>query len=284
MKICVWRTGHEIADTVAEAAWSGLTKDHPYTRQSIGGQIPRMFSDGNVQVSFRNINEEHIPNWDRTTKAIRSHDIHIGYGILRNIDKVWKLCEQYNKPYFIVDRGYFKPGHYDGYYRVSLRGTQQTSGWPEPVWERWEKLQLPVAEPLKRDGYALVCPPTDHVCEWLNWSDVDCDIWDRKHNPENSLIRYKSCTRPLDDDLAAASRVITFNSSVGWEALRRGIPVESDPVHSIVGAWQAKHGVGKREELFAVMSACQLTLDEMRGGLLMPLLQKLLDASAANKA
>lgn len=31
--------------------------------------------------------------------------------------------------------------------------------------------------------------------------------------------------------------MITFNSSLGWQALERGLPVYSDPNHSIVGSY-----------------------------------------------
>lgn len=249
MRICVWRTGHAIADTVATALSRSL----------------------NVPIYHAN-----------EVLDLPDADVHIGYGILRGMASVYKRAERDGKPYFIVDRGYWKPGHYDGYYRVSLRGTQQTSGCPVPDWERWKALGLKVEPQFKREGYTLVCPPTDYVETFLrpgmdNW--LNCDGYNK-----NGIIRHKGCPRSLDIDLAGASRVITFNSSVGWEALRRGIPVESDPVHSIVGAWQAKNGADKRNELFATMAALQLTLDEMRGGHLLPLLQKLLDLSPATKA
>lgn len=250
MKICVWRTGHEIADTVAEAMLTGLRR----TSYCLG-------------------------NNHTSTILNNDYDIHIGYGILRGMGDVFRECDRQGKPWFNIDKGYWKPGHYDGYYRVSLRGTQQTSGWPDPDWERWEKLGLNVEPWQKRNGYTLVCPPTDYVETFLrpgmdNWLNCNSYIKD-------GLVRHKGCERLLDSDLAAASRVIIFNSSVGWESLRRGIPVESDPVHSIVGAWQAKHGTDKRKELFATMAGLQLTLDEMRSGKLLPLLQKLLDASSS---
>lgn len=256
MRVAIWRSGHEIADRVADAIRAGIPKN--------------LLAAPNSKELF------HPEGWDEGHS--KYGDIHIGYGILRSMDKVWKDCERTGRPFFIVDRGYWKPGHYDGYYRVSLRGTQQTGGWPEPDWERWEKLGLTIDEPVKRNGYALCCPVTDYVKDWLG--DYKAPVPDRGEFDKDSgvLVREKGCTRSLDDDLAGARRVVTFNSSVGWEALRRGLPVESDPVHSIVGAWLAKHGTDKREELFAVMSACQLTLDEMLAGKLWLLMEKLLAA------
>lgn len=253
MKICVWRTGHEIADRVAEAVLAGLRG------------TPHLLGNNHTSTILNN-----------------EYDIHIGYGILRGMADVFRECDRQGKPWFCIDKGYWKPGHYDGYYRVSLRGTQQTSGWPEPDWERWRALGLAV-EPMQQQGDTLAdrhpvlfCPPTDYACEFFG-----IKLWVKP----NGLVDYwrpKGIDDPIKWD--GVRRVCTFNSSVGWEALRRGIPVESDPVHSIVGAWQAKHGTDKREELFATMAGLQLTLDEMRSGLLWPLMQKLLDASPATKA
>lgn len=249
VKICVWRTGHEIADTVAEAVCAGIPK-----------------ADLNLVLACpENI---HL--------CIKKYDVHIGYGILRGMADVFSACDKHNKPWFNVDRGYWHPSHYDGYYRISLGGTQQTGTWPASDWKRWEALQIPICKPQDRskNWYDLYCPPTDYVASFFNegnWLGLHVnavrDYRIRMKDPNNYA---------LDRDLRSCSQVITFNSSVGWEALRRGIPVESDPVHSIVGAWQAVHGTDKREELFATMAGLQLTLDEMRGGKLMPLLEKLL--------
>lgn len=250
-KICVWRTGHEIADTVFDAVLEGL-------RSPMGC---------------------YTQNHDMP-KLIGCADIHIGYGILRGMVDVFRECDKQGKPWFNIDRGYWKPGHYDGYYRVSLRGTQQTSGWPKPDWGRWERLGLTVEPMVSRPppAHTLACPVTDYAGDFFKgykapWPDRK---WaDAGHK---ALLREKGCARSLDDDLNGASNVVTFNSSVGWEALRRGIPVESDPVHSIVGAWQAKCGTDKRLEMMATMAALQLTLAEMRNGKLRPLMERLLSA------
>lgn len=249
MRIVIWCTGHEIADTVANAINEALPPDNLFLNLDTDDVFP-----------------------------LEADDVHIGYGILRGCAEVWEVCEQLNKPYFIVDRGYWKPGHYDGYYRVSLRGTQQTSGWPEPDYARWDALGLTIEPYKERSGYTLVCPPTAHVDEFFNakwWCEPGT----------NMLYRPKDCSRSLEDDLAGASQVVTFNSSVAWEALRRGIPVVSDLVHSMVGAWIREKNLDtvqklmdSRRQLFATQAAMQMTLEEMRSGQLFPLIQKLLAA------
>lgn len=247
MKIAVWRTGHEIADTIAEAVYEGLKECGVSVVVAEGG-----------------------------TEAIG--DMAIGYGILRNMDKVFRSYQEAKKPWFNIDRGYWKPGHYDGYYRVSLRGTQQTTGLDKlkPDYERWDALGLEILPVVEKRCGNLVCPPTPKVDKffkvspWFIESD-NTDLW-----------RFKDCERPLQKDLDNVAKVITFNSSVGWEALRQGIPVISDPTHSIVGAYQKMldKDLSKdskcRRDLFALMAGLQLRLDEIKSGALWPLLQTLL--------
>ena len=240
MRIAVWRTGHEIADTVAYAIAEGAC------------------------IHTDKLNDDFI----------KQFDVHIGYGILRGMDKVFRACGKADKPWFNIDRGYWKPGHFDGYYRVSLCGTQQTSDWPDPDWGRWKSLGLEIEPMAVRDGYTLVCPPTDAVETFFGFPKNMNVPYGTLKPDHKYMLRPKGTKDPIDWD--SVGKVITFNSSVGWEALRRGIPVVSDPTHSIVGAWQVRHGTDKREELFATMAALQLTIDEMRQGKLLPLLKKLL--------
>lgn len=258
MKICVWRTGHEISDTVAEAVYWGLMSitDHALLL---------------VQSTPESI--QHYTEYA---------DLHIGYGILRGMDEVFKACDKAGKPWFNIDRGYWKPGHYDGYYRISLRGTQQTFGLDKlkPDYERWDSLGLEIREPLllQEIGPSLLCPPTNDVCKFFNTIPWNCS------GPlKECLVREKGCERPLEFDLQLCSQVITFNSSVGWEALRQGIPVVSDPTHSIIGAYQKMLDIdlskdsNERRKFFAIQAGLQLRLDEFKQGLLWPLLKRLLD-------
>src|ERR1051326_2634673 len=101
MNIAVWRTGHEIADRVAESLVKGLN---------------------GISLDCRYYNMPSLPD---------GYDANIAYGILRDTGEVFKASEEDGKPWFNVDRGYFKPSHYDGYYRISCRGTQQTFDWPD---------------------------------------------------------------------------------------------------------------------------------------------------------
>lgn len=256
--IGVWVSDHEISYTVGKAIYDGLKP---------------MFPDTEL---CQTVPEKYL-------KEIA--DINIGYGILRNMDAVWRKSARDNKPYFIVDRGYWKPSHYDGYYRISLRGTQQTTGLDklEPDYARWEALGLEIFPSQNRVGGSLVCPVTQHVKTFFR--DMDETATTSLPLPyikEPMILREKGSDIPLQSQLEKCGNVVTFNSSVGWEALRQGIEVVSDPEYSIIGCYQKlvdkplHLDINERRRLFSIQASLQRTLPEIREGKLWPLLDNLL--------
>jgi hypothetical protein len=248
MKIGVWHTSHEISYYVCKAIVKGLP---------------------NAELIHASQQE-----------LVKDYDLHIAYGILRGTAEVFHKAGSLGLPYINVDRGYWKPGHYDGYYRISLNGTQQTTGLAklEPDYERWNALGLPIlTRPLHDpNGSVLFCPPTEPVSQFFN-------VQPQEVVPDPKLIiRRKDAQTNLQKDLNKCSMVYTFNSSVGWEALRQGIPIISDPAHSFVGAYQKQvdalrdMSIKSRYRMFSVMAGLQLRLEEIKSGLLWPLIQKLL--------
>lgn len=244
--IKVWRTSHEIADSVADALEEGLN-------------------------------------------GIRSElELSIGYGILRGNAERIRECEARGTPWFNIDRGYLKPGHFSGFYRVSLRGTQQTKGLGDlhPDYERLGRLQIEFPQPrgIRSNAHTLIIPPTEHAARFFGLGHPVVWMEDarKKYENDNLVFREKGCLRPLDEDLTNCLRVVTFNSSIGWEALRRGIPVYSDPDHSIVGAYQKICGqplhldLKARKALFGIMASLQLTLEEIKNGTICQLTDRLL--------
>lgn len=238
MKIAVWKTGHEIADTVAQALAEGIP---------------------NAEIKDTRFNAS-------DTKEFGAH---IAYGILRGTADIFKA----NQCYIHVDRGYFHPGHYDGYYRISYKGTQAKYDAAFLISKEYDG-QLEPKRRYDRSKPVLVCPPTlavDTFFElgaWIDWL------------PDNRIMRDKGDTKPIPwDDISA---VITFNSSVGWEALRRGIPCLSDPTHSVVGSYYNTKSIDEcielfhsrsRKPLFDLMASHQFTLAEIRKGVACPLIQ-----------
>lgn len=261
MKIGIWKTSHEIADTVAEAVYEGL-KDHCECRRF------------NTRTDIDQLLES---------------DVQVIYGILRGASEVFKLAQAMGKPYVCIDRGYWKPGHYEGYYRISLNGTQQTTGLDkfEPDYERWDALGLEISDVRNnRINWELIVPPTTYANDFFGLSNWSKSV----HVPMLRTMQWrtKQCDRPLQNDLDNCCSVTTFNSSVGWEALRQGIPVFSDENHSFVGAYKKQvdkmphmMDIESRRRLFAVQCGLQLTLEEVKSGKIWPLLQRLLQCGSA---
>lgn len=247
MKIAVWKTGHIIADTVADALAEGFYNESKirFTKEFLG-RMPR----------------------DQTQ---------IGYGILRGNNRIFCQAEISGNPWFNVDRGYFNPGHFDGYYRISHKGTQAKY---DPAFDAPEcDIEL---DPICKDDKSkpvLFCPPTEAVAQFFL---SDCtyggifslDKWCLENVPLGGFIkREKGDKNPIDWDSIRA--VITFNSSVGWQAIQRGIPCMSDPLHSVVGSYYNTKSIDEliemfntkpRKPLFNFMRAHQFTLDEIRQG------------------
>ena len=256
MRIAVWKTGHAIADTVAEALSEGL--------------------DAEINHVYQNASDPHWHVWQETNA-----NVHIAYGILRGTERVFKNTDHW----FHVDRGYTNPGHYEGNYRISYKGTQ--AKWHEGIPRKPWGGRL---EPMRRYDASkpiLFCPPTDAVEEFFGLQD-----WYLENIPIGAFIkRQKGETRPLEEDLDRCRAVITFNSSVGWEAIRRGIPCLSDVNHSLVGSFYGETDLNKlrqkfheapdnRQELFDTMAAHEFTLGEIKQGKAWNLINHYLSSSA----
>lgn len=252
-KIAVWKTGHPIADTVAE-------------------HLARGFNAEIYQTS------------DASEEKIGQTQAHIGYGILRETGRVFALAGAAKKDWFNVDRGYFAPEHFSGYYRISYKGTQ--AKWHDDIPQQDIDFKL---EHWKSGGkYILVCPPSEAVCDffkepsWMNRALLDIYPFKGLEFVEYR-VRTKGAEWSIEWDEIIA--VITFNSSIGWQALQRGVPAFSDPVHSIVGSYYAsklknpldflseEYKRVDREPLFRAMRAHQFTLAEFAEGKAWALIQ-----------
>jgi hypothetical protein len=255
MRVAVWMTGHEIADTVADAAFTGVTQQcDPVMMTCANGVYLKPGTEANI-----------------------------AYGVLRGAGCVFAASEAQSKPWVHIDRGYWRPGHYDGYYRVSLNGTQQTSNWPEPDYDRWCRLNIEVRpwRGLDESKPVLVCPPTAPVRQFFGYTGMD---FGGPGDYGSHVIRQKGDASPIN--FSDYNYVLTFNSSVGWQALAAGIPCVSDATHSIVGTFFGKKPLAQlakaqyvgRERLFATMAGLQMTLEEMRQGKLWPVVSRLMSS------
>lgn len=182
-------------------------------------------------------------------------DYRICYGILRH--------RLFDGPghWLEMDKGFWGANHYTGMYRLSYQGTQpryHVNGPRNP-----HGLTL---EPWRHNsGPSLICPPTSHVCQFFN---IDYSSWlmgaiKQANGPY--IIRHKGDSNPVDWTII--SQVITFNSTIGVEALIKGIPVISDPVHSTIGSYTVdikSLDQLNRDELFSFMSGHQFKLSDKK--------------------
>lgn len=237
MRIAIWKTGHEIADTVAQSLEEGF--------------------DEKARILSYDCSE-----W--CSKIDESTDCHIAYGILRGTRNIFK---QSGKPWFNIDRGYFNPSHFDGYYRISHKGTQVKYDRAFPITKEFEGKLEPVRK-YDKSKPVLVCPPTDAVCYFFGFK-----WWNPEKIEQKFIIRPKGDPKPINWNEISA--VMTFNSSLGWEALKRGIPCLSDTQHSVVGSYYNTKSIDEaiemintrpRKPLFDFMRSHQFTLAEISRG------------------
>lgn len=203
------------------------------------------------------------------------------YGILRGAGEWAADRRRHGERTLVLDKGYFKAGHYDGYYRLAWTGTQDPYEDYSPDPSRWEALGRPILPWRRPDQgeYVLLCPPTPAVAAYFGLGTPDgWGLMVAKHLYKLGcpvVVRTKDSAVPLQTHLDKAAAVVTFNSGVGWEALRQGIPVVSDPVYSTVGSFLgttlADLGTDMtgcdRRALFSFMANRQFTLQEIRTGL-----------------
>jgi len=211
--IHLWYTEHDINRRVLDAVTAGLSR---------AGAAPQaMQSEG----------ARSLPEGE-----------HICYGVLRGADAVLKTADRMGWPWYHIDNGYFRPGHFHGYYRITQGNTQaQFTATQASDGERWRKLGLEIA-PWQRNhlGHVLICPPTAAMGAFFG---IDPQAWLSQVLATLSgcsarpvAVRHKQSSRPLEEDLLGAHAVVTFNSSVAWQALLQGIPAIADR-QCVVRSW-----------------------------------------------
>ncbi len=249
MRVTIWVTNHPFSQRVAMSLKLGL-KD-----------------DGVLATSL-----------NYTDDTITATDVHIGYGVRRGMDEVYRRIGDAGRHWFNVDLGYFGASHFDGTYRIAYRGTQNKF---DPL---MQSEICPDIHPWKSSGeVALICPPTESAAGFFNVNEAQWLEDAQAHAAQLGLpakIRYKGDLEKLEDALAVSGAVIAFNSSVAWQALRLGIPAFSNVNHSTLGSWHGDiwtiEGVKQldRERLFRFMCANQLSLLDIQQGQLIPMLNR----------
>lgn len=173
----------------------------------------------------------------------------IAYGILRH-----NLFHGDND-WFELDKGFWYAGHYGGNYRASYKGTQPTYN-PMGIFEP-HGLELRDWQEPNSNKKVIICPPTTYVCAFFG---IEMNEW--IENAKSRAGSYHAIKLKEDPELnwEGVDKIITFNSTIGIEALKRGIPVDSDPVHSTIGSWNNSIDAGDRDKLLSFIQAHQFKL------------------------
>lgn len=203
----------------------------------------------------------------------------IGYGILRGLMHIFRRCEKKNVDWWELDNGYFKRGHFQGYYRVSKNNL--TANFDEKMAnslfdDRFEALGIPVLpwrEPNASD-HILICPPTESICEFFDLGE--CFLTRKEHQDlvdsgRKIILRKKGDPTPLKDHLTGCYAVVTHSSNVGVDALLLGIPAITK--NHTINQWNNLKTcditsytsliASDRRKLFNYMANCQFTLAEL---------------------
>lgn len=180
-----------------------------------------------------------------------------------------------------VDNGYFKSGHFSGYYRVT-RNAYMRGGIAAVSDRRWRRLGLTI-KPWQRGGsFILVCPPPHRFAALRKF---DADAWLEQtlatlkaHTDREIRIRPKPSKRerrtsPIEQAIKGAHALVCHSSNAAAEVLIEGYPVFcTDPcTSSVMGeADLAKIETPSypdgREEWARYLAAGQWTIEEMRNG------------------
>lgn len=201
----LWYTEHDINHRVLNAVAAGLAR--------AGAAAQAMQSEGAQSIA---------------------EGEHICYGVLRGSDAILKTAHRMGWPWYHIDNGYFRPGHFNGYYRISKGNTQACFNAAQASdGQRWRELGLEIG-PWQRNhlGHILVCPPTAAMGTFFGFdpkawlSHVLATLSGCSARPV--VVRHKHSSRPLEEEMQGAYAVVTFNSGVAWQALLQGIPAIAD--------------------------------------------------------
>lgn len=200
MALIIWKTGHEISDTICEALYKILPSE--------------LFD---VRYDLIHFNPD---------------DVHIAYGILRGTSDIFKCA----KHWFEIDKGFWGANHYDGNYRIAYKGTQCKYR-PLATQGKWQFQDWKI-----HGDTILIVPPTLYVCHFFN---IDLTDWlstaIKECGNTPHIIRMKGSGEKIDWEKIKG--IITYNSTLGFEALARGVPVISDIENSLIGNYYGKNSI-----------------------------------------
>ena len=220
-------------------------------------------------------------------------DEYFYWGILRGSGDMMKRG---GHDYYFCDHAYFKAGHDNrpNWYRIT-KNAHVNSSITEQTPHRYEQYFQQHIAPYKTTGSQIVvCPPTGAI-EWFfdahQWLDATVEtlkqqtdreivVRDKPMNPQvNTVNGITQLTgfdknkdqRSLEEDLADAWCVVTFNSMVAVKAICMGIPVICGPecaAYPVANKIEDIENLQRsdREPWLWHLAHQQFTLEEMASG------------------
>jgi len=188
------------------------------------------------------------PGFDMKEFLEQKNDVAV-FGILRGTENWLNKCKQLGLDYYYFDHAYFfkahthKPNHISNIqsYRITKNGENQNRivelddedrNRIQKYKQFKETLRL---KNIRKGNNILIIPPTEAVCRYYKITDLN--RWIRKtqekikkYTDRNFIVRHKTDTRPLEEDLQKSHCVVTFQSTVGITATLKGLPVICDNV------------------------------------------------------
>ena len=229
--------------------------------------------------------------------CVPTHDIAM-YGLLRGLLKAWKRVQKEKRNWLYLDKGYFRSGHFDGYYSATWNAFQHTGeGEFERGKERFERLKLDLQlKPWRKRGeYILIFPPTEIFAALMGfnpqgWIDdtlgklkMYSDREIRIRAKPGSMLMGKKVPKgvSLEEDVSKAYAVVTYNSKASIEAILGGVPVFTTTLcctyaSGLVDISRIEYPfyAEDRERWLYALAANQFTLDEMKSGYCTEMLQE----------
>lgn len=204
------------------------------------------------------------------------------YGCSKYTVNVMKTAAGRGTDYYYLDNGYFHPGHYDGYYRVTRNAEQMTSvpaDMTPEQWGRWDRLGQTL-KPWRRSGAHILVIGQSRTYFELRGIRPGTWLWETvaelgRVTDRPLIVRPKPTARtqrrPLEADLAGAWAVVTYSSNVAVEAVVAGIPAvvlgtaAAAPVSTALEQIETPEHPD-RERWVRWLAANQWTLEEIRNG------------------
>lgn len=204
----------------------------------------------------------------------------VTYGNLRGLKPLLDKARAEGRQWIYIDNGYFKPGHFEGYYRVTLNAYQHDGSGKAGV-ERLDALGIRIRAWRTGGTFVMVCPPSAkfgelHGFDAGEWLKRTLTIL-KKHTDRKIIIRAKPGkahkARPFREQLDGCHALVTHSSNVAVEALVEGVPVFCTASCAALAMGsddltQIERPVyhTEREQWARNLAANQWTLDEMRRG------------------